>query len=112
LNSVIHYCLHGRWCRSCGGNGECSYSTSILYTVLAGTISLNRADFKAKVINSAEVLAIFGYGSGGAVSPQEVEMIDADASNTERYSPLECLVNIYALTRASLWHLRMWKSGI
>ncbi|CAZ85592.1 unnamed protein product [Tuber melanosporum] len=48
----------------------CSYSTLVLYAVLAGTISLNRVDFKAKVIDSAEVLA-----------------------DTEGYSSLESLVN-------------------
>lgn len=71
----------------------CSYSTLVLYAVLAGTISLNRVDFKAKVIDSAEVLAILGSRSGGAVSAGDVEMIDAEAEDTEGYSSLESLVN-------------------
>lgn len=71
----------------------CSYSTLVLYAVLAGTISLNRVDFKAKVIDSAEVLAILGSRSGGAVSAGDVEMIDAETEDTEGYSSLESLVN-------------------
>lgn len=71
----------------------CTYSTLVLYAVLAGTISLNRVDFKAKVIDSAEVLAVLGSRSGGAVSVGDVEMIDADMENTDGYSSLETLVN-------------------
>ncbi|RPA98057.1 PCI-domain-containing protein [Choiromyces venosus 120613-1] len=71
----------------------CSYSTLVLYAVLAGTISLNRVDFKAKVIDSAEVLAVLGSRSGGAVSADDVEMIDAETEDTEGYSSLESLVN-------------------
>jgi len=71
----------------------CSYSTLVLYAVLAGTISLNRVDFKAKVIDSAEVLAVLGSRSGGAVSAGDVEMIDAETEDTEGYSSLESLVN-------------------
>ncbi|KAL0640295.1 proteasome regulatory particle subunit [Maublancomyces gigas] len=71
----------------------CTYSTLVLYAVLAGTISLNRVDFKAKVIDSAEVLAVLGSKSGGAVSAGDVEMIDADMENTDGYSSLETLVN-------------------
>lgn len=71
----------------------CTYSSLVLYAVLAGTISLNRVDFKAKVIDSAEVLAVLGSKSGGAVSVGDVEMIDADMENTDGYSSLETLVN-------------------
>ncbi|KAF8473858.1 26S proteasome subunit RPN7-domain-containing protein [Kalaharituber pfeilii] len=38
----------------------CSYETLVLYAVLAGTISLKRVDFKRRVIDSAEVLAVLG----------------------------------------------------
>ncbi|KAI5807900.1 26S proteasome subunit RPN7-domain-containing protein [Peziza echinospora] len=38
----------------------CKYETLVLYAVLAGTISLKRVDFKSRVIDSAEVLAVLG----------------------------------------------------
>lgn len=38
----------------------CTYETLVLYAVLAGTISLKRVDFKRRVIDSAEVLAVLG----------------------------------------------------
>ena len=38
----------------------CTYETLVLYAVLAGTISLKRVDFKSRVIDSAEVLAVLG----------------------------------------------------
>jgi len=38
----------------------CTYETLVLYAVLAGVISLPRTELKARVIDGAEVLAVFG----------------------------------------------------
>lgn len=70
----------------------CAYQTLVLYGVLAGTISLDRVDFKKKVVDSAEVLGILGskpIPSGGA----EVEMVDV--GDTEGYESLETLINSF-----------------
>ncbi|RPB23697.1 hypothetical protein L211DRAFT_879947 [Terfezia boudieri ATCC MYA-4762] len=41
----------------------------ILYAVLAGTLSLKRVDFKHRVINSAEVLAVLEYRRNDNFTP-------------------------------------------
>ncbi|KAL7273565.1 proteasome regulatory particle subunit [Rhizina undulata] len=71
----------------------CSYQMLVVYAILAGTISLKRVDFKAKVIDSAEVLAVLGSrGSSG-----DIEMGGtAEATpiaEPEGYESLETLVN-------------------
>lgn len=38
----------------------CSYSSLVVYAVLAGSISLKRVDFKSKVVDSPEIRAILG----------------------------------------------------
>ena len=40
----------------------CSYSSLVVYSVLAGSISLKRVDFKAKVVDAPEIRAILGDG--------------------------------------------------
>lgn len=40
----------------------CSYSSLVVYSVLAGSISLKRVDFKAKVFDAPEIKAILGDG--------------------------------------------------
>lgn len=73
-------------------NELCAYSTLVLYAVLAGTISLNRVDFKKSVVDSAEVLGILGSkpipAAGG-----EIDMIDV--GNLEGYESLETLINSF-----------------
>ncbi|GAM34312.1 hypothetical protein TCE0_015r01805 [Talaromyces pinophilus] len=52
----------------------CSYSSLVVYAVLAGSLSLKRVDFKAKVVDAPEIKAILGEGEdmvsalSGAVS--------------------------------------------
>lgn len=52
----------------------CSYSSLVIYAVLAGSLSLKRVDFKAKVVDAPEIRAILGEGEdvvsalSGAVS--------------------------------------------
>ena len=40
----------------------CSYSSLVIYSVLAGSVSLKRVDFKSKVVDTPEVKAILGDG--------------------------------------------------
>jgi 26S proteasome regulatory subunit N7 len=40
----------------------CSYSSLVVYAVLAGSVSLKRVDFKSKVVDTPEVKAILGDG--------------------------------------------------
>lgn len=40
----------------------CSYSSLVVYSVLAGSVSLKRVDFKAKVVDTPEIKAILGDG--------------------------------------------------
>lgn len=40
----------------------CSYSALVIYSVLAGCLSLKRVDFKEKVVDAAEIKAILGSG--------------------------------------------------
>lgn len=38
----------------------CSYSSLIIYAILAGSVSLKRVDFKSKIVDSAEIRAVLG----------------------------------------------------
>jgi 26S proteasome regulatory subunit N7 len=38
----------------------CTYSNLVVYSVLAGSVSLKRVDFKSKVVDAAEIKAILG----------------------------------------------------
>ena len=71
----------------------CSYSSLVVYAVLAGSLSLKRVDFKAKVVDAPEIKAILGdtedKGDGG-----DDEMKDVSAATAERASGL---VNVNAL---------------
>ncbi|EPE10391.1 26s proteasome regulatory subunit rpn7 [Ophiostoma piceae UAMH 11346] len=40
----------------------CTYSQLVVYAVLAGSVSLKRVDFKAKVVDAPEIKAILGDG--------------------------------------------------
>ncbi|KAL4887007.1 26S proteasome subunit RPN7-domain-containing protein [Aspergillus karnatakaensis] len=67
----------------------CSYSALVIYAVLAGSLSLKRVDFKAKVVDAPEIKAILGSGEDrlaaltGEISSgpgaQDEEMRDASA---------------------------------
>ncbi|CAG8115925.1 unnamed protein product [Penicillium olsonii] len=70
----------------------CSYSSLVIYSVLAGSLALKRVDFKAKVVDAPEIKAILGSAedqlaalsgevSAGAGARDE-EMKDATASLT------------------------------
>ncbi|KAJ9642611.1 proteasome regulatory particle subunit [Knufia peltigerae] len=72
----------------------CSYSSLVVYAVLAGALSLKRVDFKAKVVDAPEIKAILGSGDE---KPDE-EMKDVSASTAERAAGL---VNVAALGSSS-----------
>ncbi|KAL4753870.1 hypothetical protein BDW72DRAFT_3649 [Aspergillus terricola var. indicus] len=69
----------------------CSYSALVIYAVLAGSLSLKRVDFKAKVVDAPEIKAILGSGEDrlaaltGEISSgpgaQDEEMKDASSSS-------------------------------
>jgi 26S proteasome regulatory subunit N7 len=40
----------------------CTYSSLVVYSVLAGSVALRRVDFKAKVVDAPEIKAILGDG--------------------------------------------------
>lgn len=81
----------------------CSYSSLITYALLAGSVSLKRVDFKAKVVDAPEIKAVVGSGEDrvaaltGATSSGpgagDEEMTDAGASTT----PKPAAVNLTAL---------------
>ena len=67
----------------------CSYSSLVVYSVLAGSVSLKRVDFKSKVVDAPEIKAILGDGDdkllalSGALSAgpgADAEMKDVSAS--------------------------------
>ena len=72
----------------------CTYSSLVIYSVLAGSLALKRVDFKAKVVDAAEIRAILGEGEDrlagltGAVSAGpggggfDEEMKDDEAAKT------------------------------
>lgn len=46
----------------------CTYSSLVVYAVLAGSVSLRRVDFKAKVVDAPEIKAILGDGGAASAS--------------------------------------------
>lgn len=64
----------------------CSYSSLVVYSVLAGSVSLKRVDFKSKVVDAPEIKAILGEGEdklsalSGALSAGPGSNGDADIS--------------------------------
>lgn len=88
----------------------CSYSSLVIYSVLAGCLSLKRVDFKDKVVDAAEIKAILGSGDDrvaaltGEVSPgpgaQDEEMKDASAPRTTP-AAAQTVVNLTTLGAGS-----------
>lgn len=71
----------------------CSYSSLVVYAVLAGSLSLKRVDFKAKVVDAPEIKAILGDGDDKAPGADE-EMKDVSAATAERASGLVNLTTL------------------
>lgn len=86
----------------------CSYSSLVVYSVLAGSISLKRVDFKSKVVDAPEIKAILGDGDdklaalSGAVSSGpgagDEDMNDASSATPV---PAATAVNLTALGSSS-----------
>ena len=84
----------------------CSYSNLIVYALLAGTVSLKRVDFKAKVVDAPEIKAVVGNSDDrlaaltGATSSGpgagDEEMADADGTST---TPAPAAVNLTTLAQ-------------
>ncbi|EHY55425.1 proteasome regulatory particle subunit [Exophiala dermatitidis] len=75
----------------------CSYSSLVVYAVLAGSLSLKRVDFKAKVVDAPEIKAILGNNEEKAPGADE-EMKDVSSATAERASGL---VNLNTLGTGS-----------
>ncbi|UZP37321.1 hypothetical protein NXS19_005137 [Fusarium pseudograminearum] len=68
----------------------CTYSNLVVYSVLAGSVSLKRVDFKSKVVDAPEIKAILGDGDdkllalSGAISagPGADDTVGAKAPKT------------------------------
>lgn len=80
----------------------CSYSNLVVYSVLAGSVSLKRVDFKSKVVDAPEIKAILGDGEdklsalSGALSAgpgADEDMSDVPSSAT----PAKTAVNLTTL---------------
>lgn len=80
----------------------CSYSSLVVYSVLAGSVSLKRVDFKSKVVDAPEIKAILGDGDdklsalSGALSAgpgADAEMKDVSGAS----SHAKAVVNLTTL---------------
>ncbi|KAJ5525506.1 hypothetical protein N7494_012156 [Penicillium frequentans] len=89
----------------------CSYSSLVIYSVLAGSLSLKRVDFKAKVVDAPEIKAILGAGedqlaalsgetSAGPGSREE-EMKDATVSRSTPAAGATTAINLTTLGAGS-----------
>ncbi|EFQ98462.1 26S proteasome regulatory subunit RPN7 [Nannizzia gypsea CBS 118893] len=85
----------------------CSYSNLVIYAVLAGSLSLRRVDFKAKVVDAPEIKALLGEGEdrlsalSGALSSGpgagDEEMTDVETSATPTPAATSKVVNLTTL---------------
>lgn len=71
----------------------CTYSSLVVYSVLAGSVSLKRVDFKSKVVDAPEIKAILGDGedkllalsgaiSAGPGADEEMKDVSTPAAKT------------------------------
>ena len=87
----------------------CSYSNLVVYSVLAGSVSLKRVDFKSKVVDAPEIRAILGDGedklaalsgataAGPGAGDEEME----DATTSATPTPAAAAVNLTAIGSSS-----------
>jgi 26S proteasome regulatory subunit N7 len=77
----------------------CSYSSLVVYSVLAGSLSLKRVDFKAKVVDAPEIKAILGETDDKLPGARaDEEMRDATSATPDHAAPL---VNLSTLGTSS-----------
>lgn len=84
----------------------CSYSSLVVYAILAGSVALPRRDFKSRVVDSPEIRAIIGSNDShdrlaalsGAISAKSTDAdMDVDSSAT----PKPAAVNLTTLGNSS-----------
>jgi 26S proteasome regulatory subunit N7 len=89
----------------------CTYSSLVVYSVLAGSVSLKRVDFKSKVVDAPEIKAILGADNddkllalSGALSAgpgvdEDAEMTDAKVTAGSASAPAKgtTVVNLTTL---------------
>lgn len=81
----------------------CSYSSLVVYSVLAGSVSLKRVDFKSKVVDAPEIKAILGDGEdkllalSGAISAGPGADEDMQDVTTATPSAAKTAVNLTTL---------------
>lgn len=86
----------------------CSYTSLVVYAVLAGSVSLRRVDFKSKVVDAPEIKAILGDAEEklsaltGAISAGpaagDEEMADVSSSAT----PVPAAINLTMLGQTTV----------
>ncbi|KAK7931838.1 26S proteasome subunit RPN7-domain-containing protein [Apiospora marii] len=90
----------------------CTYSNLVVYSVLAGSVSLKRVDFKSKVVDAPEIKAILGADGddklmalSGAISAgpgaEDAEMTDAKAESAREAPKGTTVVNLTTLGTGS-----------
>ena len=82
----------------------CSYSSLVVYSVLAGSVSLKRVDFKSKVVDAPEIRAILGDGedklsalSGAVAAGPGAGDEEMKEASTATPTPAPTAVNLTAL---------------
>jgi 26S proteasome regulatory subunit N7 len=87
----------------------CSYSSLIVYAVLAGSVSLKRVDFKSKVVDAPEIKAVVGSAedklsalsgatsAGPGAGDEEMQDAPATSSKTSSATPAPTAVNLAML---------------
>ncbi|KAI1493907.1 26S proteasome subunit RPN7-domain-containing protein [Biscogniauxia mediterranea] len=87
----------------------CTYSNLVVYSVLAGSVSLKRVDFKSKVVDAPEIKAILGADGddkllalSGAISAgpgaEDAEMQDTKETKTTPGAPTKATTAINLTT--------------
>ncbi|KAM3066136.1 proteasome regulatory particle subunit, variant 2 [Clarireedia jacksonii] len=81
----------------------CTYSSLVVYSVLAGSVSLKRVDFKSKVVDAPEIKAILGDGEdkllalSGALSAGPGADEDMEDVSSATPAPAKTAVNLTTL---------------
>ncbi|KAF3761506.1 PCI-domain-containing protein [Cryphonectria parasitica EP155] len=82
----------------------CTYSNLVVYSVLAGSVSLKRVDFKSKVVDAPEIKAILGDGedklaalSGRVSAGPGADVIDANSETQADNASKKTVVNLTTL---------------
>jgi len=87
----------------------CTYSSLVVYATLAGSVSLPRRDFKAKVVDAPEVRAVFGSDSnedrlaalGGVASTGPGATDGEEMATDSSATPRPTAVNLTTLASGS-----------